>query len=150
MWKGTQCFDNDVFLHCSLCFTVNNSEKHHYKSIGYSVKERWIVLLEGGPARFPLSCQAAQSNSMPAPFWPRSLKLGPLSTKSTTRKSVGTQSEKPKIVLADLVLQKKIKMFQKIDPMLRTNGGSRGVWGAEPPSKPLHHHFVANKIKNHN
>ena len=33
--------------------------------------------------------------------------------------------------------------------MLRTNGGSRGaeppwrgVWGAEPPSKPLHHHFL--------
>ena len=43
-------------------------------------------------------------------------------------------------------MQKKLKMFQKINPMLRTNGGSRGaeppwrgVWGAEPPSKPLHH-----------
>ena len=42
-----------------------------------------------------------------------------------------------------------IKMFQSFDPMLRTNGGPRGaeppwrgVWGAEPPSKPLHHHFL--------
>ena len=45
-------------------------------------------------------------------------------------------------------------MFQKFDPMLRTNGGSwgaeppwRGVWGAEPPSKPLHHNFLPKKQK---
>ena len=29
-------------------------------------------------------------------------------------------------ILADLALHKKLKMFQKFDPMLRTNGGSRG------------------------
>ena len=35
-------------------------------------------------------------------------------------------------------------MFQNFDAML-AEAPWRGVWGAEPPSKPLHHHFLQKK-----